>query len=1311
MFGKCGSTCPQGPAQVDHSGPTTGKDVTVLETPDRAKTVSGQETSVTQKVKGKQDTDNGIFVEGTVSGLTIDFLIDSGSSATLLSHELYKTLPAEGRAPLHPVRVELKSVNGDTLRCYGKTEVDIALGSSTFKQTVIVCDIDLDAILGQDFILEHVNSIDLKHMRLLTPKTDIPCFLGGKFAMVCRVYAKETVTIPPQSVMNVPVQVPKCNRLSDIVLFEPTPDVIEKRRLLLTPSVTGDKAQPIAMVVNLSDTERVLYPNTYLGVCQSAEEADEKDAKRCAKVEAKFSARSRELPDYLQDLFRKSSVHLTAEQALRLKDSLIRFQHIFAKSPDDMGCTDKAKHKIDTLHSKPIRQQMRRQPLGKREAEKEEVKTMLDRNIIEPSSSAWASPVVLVTKKDGSVRFCVDYRKLNDVTVKDAYPLPRVDDCLDALAGSTMFSTMDLQSGFWQVPLASEEDKQKTAFTTGLGLFQFTIMCFGLTNAPATFQRLMENVLQGLQWEECVLFMDDTIVPSADFDEGLDRLERVWQRFDEANLKLKPSKCLLFQREIKFLGHVVSAQGVKTDPDKVSTVKEWPVPKSAKQVRSFLGLCSYYRRFVKGFADIARPLHKLCEKRGSFHWSEQAQTAFETLKQKLTSTPVLGYPLPNLPFTLDTDASDEAVGAVLSQIQDGQERVVAYMSRSLNRAETSYCVTRKELLAVVLSLKHFHPYLYGQEVLLRTDNAAVSWMRNLKNPQGQVARWLEEMGNYNLHVTHRPGAVHRNADALSRRPCHSCSKAQASELTDEQSCLVHEPGEVVESVDVTPKFGKSTEIKVNATKQSDATVSDTNVDINQPSCSSWPDNQPQRLTQKSAESKTCEFKVKSASRVLEGWEPEALRNTQMADENIGPIFRAREAGETRLPWIQVSSGKAELKSLWATWDRLLIIDGVLYRRRAGDEKQGLELQIVVPAALRPQVMKHHHDIPTAGHLSAEKTLDKMKFQFFWPSMKESVHSYCLNCDLCTARKTPKGQTHAPLGQYLVGEPMERIALDILGPLPLTEQNNKYVLVVVDLFTKWTEAYPLPDQEARTIVTVFVNEFICRYGTPLQIITDQGKNFESNVFKEVCDLLQIDKTRTTSYHPQANGTAERFNRTLATMLTTYCETKQRMWDVYLPQVMMAYRSSPNSATHQTPNKMVFGRDVTLPMQAVTGRPTEAGEAVSPTQYVLNLHAALEQAHDHARTFLHKASSYQKRHYDLKAHKKSFSAGQAVWLHHPVRKRGVCQKLTSSWKGPFLVTKKLDDLTYMLKKSASALPKAHHIDRLMAYQGVRQPKWMQ
>ena len=318
--------------------------------------------------------------------------------------------------------------------------------------------------------------------------------------------------------------------------------------------------------------------------------------------------------------------------------------------------------------------------------------------------------MVLAKKSDGSLRFCVDYRQLNQLTVKDSWPLPRIDACFDALGRATFLSTADLRFGFWQTAM-DPQDADKTAFVTRKVLYRFKVLSFGLANAPSMFQRIMDLVLAGLTWECCLVFVDDILVFSSTFDEHVERLGRVFDRLSAAGLKLKPSKCQLFQKRVSFLGHVVSGKGIEPDPAKVSAVTEWPVPRSVTEVRSFVGLASYYRCFLANFSEIAGPLLNLTKKGVPFVWDERCQTAFDRLKLGLVSAPVLALPLDGGGYVIDADCAGSAAGAVLQQWQSGQLRVIAYASRALSAAERNYCVTRKEQLAIVYGLKQFRPYV------------------------------------------------------------------------------------------------------------------------------------------------------------------------------------------------------------------------------------------------------------------------------------------------------------------------------------------------------------------------------------------------------------------------------------------------------------------------------------------------------------------------------------------------------------------------------------------------------------------------
>ena len=493
------------------------------------------------------------------------------------------------------------------------------------------------------------------------------------------------------------------------------------------------------------------------------------------------------VPEHLLKLYDATAELLAPNERELLRKVLVRNADIFAQHSTDLGSTDVATHAINTGDHQPIKQAPRRVPIHRQGIIQQEVETMLKKGIIEPCEGPWSSPIVLAKKKDGSLRFCIDFRKLNEATLKDAYPLPRIEDNLDTLGGSTWFSTLDLISGFWQVEMDAES-KAKTAFSVGRGgLYQFRRMPFGLCNAPATFQRLMEKVLSGLQWEIAVLYIDDIVVFGNTVEQHLDRLESIFSRLRKAGLKLKPSKCSLLKRKVEFLGHVVSARGVEADPDKISKVKDWPQPRDVSEVRSFIGLCAYYRRFVRGFSDLCKPLYRLTEKGVTFHWGRDQEAAFIALKDKLTSAPILAFPNETDKFILDTDASAFGIGGVLSQVQDGEERVIAYGSRVLSKAERNYCVTRRELLAIVDFVKMFHHYLVGSKFLLRTDHAALYWLFGMKNLEGQPARWVERLGCYDMVIQHRPGVKHGNADALSRCPARctqeiECSGPDGSEM-------------------------------------------------------------------------------------------------------------------------------------------------------------------------------------------------------------------------------------------------------------------------------------------------------------------------------------------------------------------------------------------------------------------------------------------------------------------------------------------------------------------------------------------------
>ena len=340
---------------------------------------------------------------------------------------------------------------------------------------------------------------------------------------------------------------------------------------------------------------------------------------------------------------------------------------------------------------------------------------------------------------------------------------------MESLAGAQWFSYLDLLRGYWQIDVALE-DREKTAFATPNGLCQFRRLSFGLTNAPACFMRVMHLILKGLCWSDCLVYLDDIIIFGRTLEEHRERLSLVLSRLAEAGLKINPKKCKLLSEQVVVLGHVVSQEGIFTNPEKVHIIKEWPIPPNATQLTAFLGTAGYYRQFVPNYAQIAFPLYRAEQKGDNLTWTAECEEAFRKIKRHLSNAPILAFPRLDVPFILDTDASDSGLGAVLSQVQDGEERVIAYAARALSKAERNYSTTRKELLALVWGSEHFETYLYGRRFLARTDHNALRWLRNFKNPRGQVARWLERLSDFDFEVQHRSGRLLNNADGLSRFP-------------------------------------------------------------------------------------------------------------------------------------------------------------------------------------------------------------------------------------------------------------------------------------------------------------------------------------------------------------------------------------------------------------------------------------------------------------------------------------------------------------------------------------------------------------
>ena len=897
---------------------------------------------------------------------------------------------------------------------------------------------------------------------------------------------------------------------------------------------------------------------------------------------------------------------LTPVQKTEVKQLLQKYADVFASSKTELGTAVGVKHGIRLNDDQPFKDRPRRIPPAYYQEVKQHIEEMLACGAIRRSNSPWCSNVVLVRKQDGTLRLCLDFRRLNARTIQDAYHLPRIEDTLDKLAGSQWFSCLDLQSGYWQVEM-EEQDKQKTAFYVGnlgsLGnLFECNRMPFGLTNAPATFQRLMEMQLGDLPFVQ--LYLDDIIVFSGTFSDHLERLEKTLQRLRASGLKLKPSKCHLFRKKVKYLGHIISEEGIETDPEKIDVIQKWPEPETVQDLRRVLGFFGYYRRFVKGYSVLAKPLHDLLKghentsrsnKKAVITLTDEARKAFLSLKQMLSQPPILGYADYSLPFELHTDASLDGLGAVLYQHQEGRLRVIAYASRGLKPSETRYPAHKLEFLALKWAIcEKFYDYLYGHHFEVLTDNNPLAYVLTTAKLDSTGHRWIAELGAFNFNIKYRSGRLNADADALSR----------LGTITEES---VHA---ICNGIIATEEDPISDQLCLT-----DLLTTSISKDVGYLTLSDW-------------------------------------TRMQLDDPMISILYQAVKNREK--PEKHCVDSYPDLKILLRDWEKLYIKDGVLYRRSHSSTGEELS-QLVLPSSQKEQLLTGlHNDL---GHMGRDRTLEMVRSRYFWPRLADDVTKWVRECEACIKRKILPDR--AALVNIQTTQPMELVCMDYLSLEP-SKGKVENILVITDHFTRLAYAVPTRNQTAKTTAKA-LHDFFLIYGYPKFLHSDQGRNFLSKTISELCDIAGITKTRTTPYHAMGNGMTEKFNHTLLNMLGTLEEDQKKDWKSYVPSMVQAYNSTRHDSTGYSPFYLMMGRHPRLPIDVLMGISREED---LETDYVRGVQNRLKHAFETATKLASKSSSRHKHYYDRKIRGAVVEVGDRVLVRN-TSLRGK-QKLANKWE---------------------------------------------
>lgn len=902
--------------------------------------------------------------------------------------------------------------------------------------------------------------------------------------------------------------------------------------------------------------------------------------------------------------------HLSSIQRPIIEEILTANESVFAEKLCELGKTDVIQHRIET-NGEPFALQPYRTPVALRPFIKQHIQEMLDHGIIRHSMSPYRSPVVLVKKKTGDIRFCVDFRKLNSITVPDRYPLPRLDDLIDLLANSRWYSCLDLMSGFWQIGIC-EADKHKTCFVTEFGAYEFNRLAFGLQGAPSLFQRAMDRILQPVKGVCALVYIDDIIVYSKTLEEHARDLQRVFDLIRESGMKIKASKCSFAKAEVVYLGFKISAKGILPCQDKINAVLNFPTPDNVKKLRSFLGLANFYRKFIANFASKTHVLTVLTKKNVKWKWGPDEQSAFEAIKHCLTSPPILGYPDFSRPYILQSDASGYGVGAVLSQLQqlpvlpngtdkddDDSERevIIAYVSKHLTESQSKWSTTEKEAYAIVHAVKTFYHYLYGNKVVCFTDHRPLEWLMSKKEPTGRLARWALYLQQFEIEIGYKPGANNQNADCLSRNPVNLISTVEFA--ADDWVQCQHEDSFCRFIID---ELNKNKELQ---TRGGNNRLSVTN-----------------------------------------------YRGRQIGDEDE---FRFLPNG-----LLTTATGK-----------------------------------IIVPSSKTKEILERYHDHKLAGHFGINKTTHSIRYKYFWPGMNKQIQRYIRNCLICAKRKAVT-TCRAPLQPLPVTDYIwERVSMDIIGPLNETYKGNKYILVILEYSTRYAIAVPMKDQTASTVIRKFIKHVINQEGIPSSILTDLGANFQSSSMKELCKQLGIEQLRTTAYHPQSNA-VERLNKTLGDLLTAHVFQDPASWDQHLDYCVAAYNRTIHSSTLDSPFFLLRGRDALEPTDLrppMRYRSLTDENNLFPQQW----HNALELARAHIII----GQGKQKEYYDRNSRICQFQAGDKILLRilHPQ-----VGKFVMRYEGPYVVTEKLSELNYVVRKIDSDSPFVVHVNRMKKWTGT-------
>ena len=1197
-----------------------------------------------------------LFVNVLVNNTPVNVMIDTGSAFSIVHSKVLDKLVNQPHVEHH--QNKHRTANNGELLTNGKVQLTIQLN---YLPTYIVAEVSnqlcTNLVLGNDWIFN--NDIDIITTKRCIRKIhdsqviDIPFSIHD--VSDCAVYPMCHSKILPEQQMIIPVRVQMRN--SDTAIFTPSMEFTKQTRLLIPHALLKiHNGMSWITVINVDESPRTLTETMIIGTLSLpahdalslplvSNETVEKDhpTELTCRVCGETNTSKKNLfnhlrlsghystkqaggsieqlnPNVFEEINRMINHISNNNQHKQLQSILIKYGSLFDTSKATTISTT-VKHTIEVMNSRPIVQR----PYRKSEEQEKIISEMCEQfqrdNIIRPSQSPWSSPVVLQKKKDGSWRFCIDYRKLNEVTEKDNYPLPRIQEIFDALAGAEYFTTLDFHGGYHQVPI-DETDRPKTAFVTRDKFWEYNVMPQGIKNGPPTFQRIVNKILGRLQWQFALGYIDDIIIYSKTMHEHILHIEQILSLLYHANFRLNPNKCNFVQREIQFLGHVINGKGVSPCPEKTRAITNIPTPSNIKSAISFVKMAEYYRNHIRNFSTLAQPLFELSRKNAKFYWGPDQQRAFDQIKQLLANRPLLQFPNSELTFIIQVDASDYGIGAVVMQNCGDGDKPVAYMSQKLNHQQRNWNTTEKECFAVVSAIKKWNHYVLGRDFIVRTDHHPLCWLNRNYNNNPKLNRWRMLLQDYSFNIEHVKGRMNCVADCLSRYPVDSPTDIDIEQRST--STQTDNPVNIVGAVTTRSMNHRSNSL---STELSPVIP----VEINQ------------------------HLKPIQTNNRINVFTIQQLKEHQEHDTSINNIMKNID----RRPFSY----------------EYCINDGLLCRRIK--RFNHIRLVPVVPKnKIKDILMAYHNTSMNGAHFGKDRTYYKIRDRYYWSGMYQDIVQHIRSCPNCSinkcSRKKPTGHLNSvnpPEGVW------ENLAMDFVGPItPPSSSGHKYILVITDLLSKYVIAKETRDNSALSAAKVLLEEVILKFGSPNQILTDNGSHFTAELFNQITSLCGVCHVFTTPYNPQSNGVCERFNATMCDSLASICNTKRTNWNEQLSKITFSYNTTRHTTTRFTPFEMMFGRLCKLPFDL-----PKKTTIVEPNQYVKELQEYLTSINHIARTSIEQMQMKSKQRYNAHRTNELYSIGQFIY----VRKVGFNHKLNPKYVGPYQIIQQLNDSVYRVQ----------------------------